>query len=216
MNYFMFATISAFSIALPCAIAVIRCKHINRRYTPLLCVLITGFLNESFSFLMIRLHNNNLIISNIYTLAEYLLYVWFFQILSSLKRKNILLLFFFGICVWVIDNFFLHTITHSNSLFRIITSLIIIWLSIDKLSHLTFSGLADHFKKIDLLLCFSFLVYFTFRGLIHVIKLFSIGYSSAFYIDLWIILCILNLLANISFFIALLWIPKQQPSIQHF
>lgn len=216
MNYFIFATISAFSIALPCAIALVRCKNIYRRYAPFIFVLVIGLLNESLSLLLIRLHNNNLINSNIYTLLEYLLYVWLFQRISELNRKSLIFLLIFGFCTWIVDNFFLHNLMHSNSLFRVVASLIILWLSINKLSLLTFNILPDYFKKTDLLLCCSFLAYFTFRGFIHVIKFFSIGHTTAFYIDLWIILCILNLLVNISFFIAILWIPKQQPSIQHF
>lgn len=216
MTYFMFATISAFSIALPCATGIIRCKHIYQRYAPFIFVLIIGLLNESLSLLLIRLFSNNLINSNIYTLLEYLLYVWFFQRISELNRKSLIVLLSLGFSIWIIDNFLLHDLLYSNSLFRVIASLIILWLSINKLSHLTFSVLPDYFKKTDLLLCFSLLSYFTFRGFIHVIKLFSIGYTTEFYIDLWIILSILNLLVNIAFFIAILWIPKQQPSIQHF
>lgn len=209
MNYFMFATISAFSIALPCATGLIRCRHIYQRYRPFLLILLIGLINESLSLLLIGLYNNNLINANIYTLIEYLLYVWFFQIISQLGKKTLWALFISGICVWSFDNLLLHSLTNSNSLFRIIASLIILWLSIDKLSCLTFNGLSDNFKRTDLLLCFSFLAYFTFRGFIHVIRFFSIGCTTEFYIDLWLILCILNLLVNFSFFIAILWIPKQ-------
>lgn len=216
MSYFMFATISAFSIALPCALSLIRCKHIYKRYMPFILILCIGLLNEGLSLSLIRLYNSNLINSNIYTLFEYILYLFFFQRISELKNKSLLILFAIGVSTWFTDNFLLHNLMHSNSVFRVIASLIILWLSINKLSLLTFNVLPDHFKKTDLLLCCSFLAYFTFRGFIHVIKLFSIGYTTAFYIDLWIILSILNLLVNISFFIAILWIPKQQPSTQHF
>lgn len=216
MNYFMFATISAFSIALPCATGLIRCKHIDRRYTPFLLVLLIGLVNESLSLLLIRLHNNNLINSNIYTLIEYLLYLWFFKLLSSLNGRISATLFIFGFFVWCLDNFILHSLMNSNSIFRIIASLIIVWLSIDKLTRLTLNGFNDRFKKTDLLLCFSFLAYFTFRGFIHVVKFFSIGQTTGFYIDLWVMLCLLNLLVNILFFIAILWIPKRQISTQYF
>lgn len=212
----MFATISAFSILLPCATGLIRCKHIHRRYTPFLIILLLGLINESLSLFLIRLYNNNLINSNIYTLIEYALYLRFFQLLSQLNKKTILLLLLIGIFVWTLDNFILHGVTNSNSIFRIIASFIILWLSIDKLTRITFNGLADKFKNTDLLLCFSFLAYFTFKGFIHVVKFYSIGHSTGFYIDLWVILCVLNLIVNISFFIAILWIPKQQISTQHF
>lgn len=216
MNYFLFTTISALSIALPCITGLCRFKQISTsRYLPLLMLLLTGLLNECLSFTMITLHKSNLINANIYTLIEYLLYVWLFYKIREQSWILIIVCLTGGLLVWAADNLVLHNLTSSNSLFRITASLVIIWFSIDKLSQLTFTGAADKYKKVDLLLCFSLLAYFTFRGFIHVFKQFSIGYTSAFQIHLWVILCVLNILVNISLCITILWIPRQQPTIPY-
>jgi hypothetical protein len=212
MNYFLFATISAFSICLPTTTALIRCKQIPDRYQPFLLILLLGLLNEGLSFILIRLYHNNLINSNIYTLLEYLLYVWFFLKLNPLTKLSIIVSVISGILIWVLDNLWLHSLMNSNSFFRIFASLLIIWFSIDKLSRLTFNRFTTHYKKTDLLLCFSFLAYFTFRAFIHVFKQFSTSQATNFHIDLWVLLSALNILVNISFFIAILWIPRQQPT----
>lgn len=216
MNYFLFTTISALSIALPCILGLYRYKLLaNSRYLPLLILLISGFLNECLSFVMIRWHHSNMVNANFYTLIEYLLYFWLFNKISYQSRIFIITGLSGGMMVWICDNILLHSLITSNSLFRIIASLVIIWLCIDKLSQLTFTGPTDKFKRSDLLLCFSLLAYFTFRGFIHVFKQFSIGQTPAFQIHLWMILCVLNILVNISLCITILWIPRQQQTIQY-
>lgn len=181
----------------------------------MLTLLLTGFLNECLSFIMITWHKSNLINANVYTLIEYLLYVWLFYKIRQQSWTSVIVSLSVGVLVWITDNVLLHDLASSNSLFRILASLIIIWFSIDKLSQLTFIGVTDKYKRVDMLLCFSLLAYFTFRGFIHVFKQFSIGHTPAFQIHLWIILCVLNILVNISLCITILWIPKQQPTIPY-
>lgn len=208
MNLYLLASISAFSIVLPATMAVIRYRHIHQRYLPFLCILIIGLLNESLSFILIRLYRTNLVNSNIYTLIEYLGYLWFFFRIQQPTNRWIWGAGTLGILIWILDNGYWNSITTSNSIFRIFSSLVVIWLSIDKVTQLTWNEAADRYKKTDLLLCFSLFAYFTFRGFIHVFKQFSFEHQVEFYIHLWSLLSILNILVNCSFFIAILWIPK--------
>lgn len=213
MNYFLFTTISALSIILPCITGLYRWKQLsNKRYFPLAVLLLSGFINEGLSFLMIVSHQSNLANANIYTLIEYLLYCWLFRRIRTYSSTFFMAVVLGGVAVWIVDNIWLHSLTGSNSLFRILASLVIIWFSIDKLSQLTFNGATDRFKKPDLLLCFSLLVYFTFRGFIHIFMRFAICHPPSFHVHLWMILCVFNILVNLSLCITILWIPKQPPT----
>lgn len=217
MNYFMFSMISALSIVLPCITGLYRCKQIRtNRYLPLLILVLTGLINESFSFIMIYWHRSNMINSNLYTLIEYILYCWLFRKIREHSDHLFIPALLAGTLIWFTDNIILHSITTSNSLFRIVASLMIIWFAIDKLSQLIFKAATDAYKKPDLLLCFSLLAYFTFRGFLHVFKQFSFGHTQEFYIHLWMILCVLNILVNISLCITFLWIPKQPPTTRYY
>lgn len=210
MDYFLFATISAFSIVVPTSIVLYRSKQIPGRYLPFMLLLCIGFLNEVLSYSLIINKITNLVNSNIYTLFEYLLYMNLFYRIGTITKKWIPIYFFLGIAIWVTDNLLIHKLTQSNSLFKIGLSLIIIWLSINKLTGLCLNGAADRFKKTDLLLCFSLLAYFTFSSFVHLFNQFAPEQSPEFYIQLWMILALLNILVNITFSIAILWIPKQQ------
>ncbi len=212
----MFTMISALSIILPCITGLSRCKQFtSTRYLPLLILVLTGLLNECFSFIMIYWHRSNMINSNLYTLIEYILYCWLFHKIRERSDRLFIPALLAGSLIWFTDNILLHSLTTSNSLFRIMASLMIIWFSIDKISQLTFNGATNNYKKPDLLLCFSLLAYFTFRGFLHVFKQFSIGHTQGFYIHLWMILCVLNILVNISLCITFLWIPKQPPTTRY-
>lgn len=211
MSYFLFTMISALSIALPCIAGLFHFKQILlKRNLPLFILLFVGLINETISFLMIKCHKPNLLNSNVFTFIEYLIYVWLFMNIRSKGFKSIWIGLFIGITTWVLDNFILHSLYSSNSLFRIVSSLMICWFCIDRLSELTITVVADRFKKIDLLLCLSLLAYFTFRGFILIFKQFAPIQTADFYTDLWIIIATLNILVNISFSIVILCLPKAQ------
>lgn len=128
MNLYLLASISAFSIVLPATMAVIRYRHIHQRYLPFLCILIIGLLNESLSFILIRLYRTNLVNSNIYTLIEYLGYLWFFFRIQQPTNRWIWGACTLGILIWILDNGYWNSISTSNSIFRIFSSLVVIWL----------------------------------------------------------------------------------------
>ncbi|MBX9733359.1 MAG: hypothetical protein K2X37_04805, partial [Chitinophagaceae bacterium] len=153
--------------------------------------------------------------ANVYTLIEFLLYYWLFNQLKKTAKLFGSIILLLGLLVWITDNVILHPLSTSNSLFRLFSSLVIIWYSVEKLSELTLYRVADRFKKTDLLLCFSLLVYFTFKGFIHVVNAFSIVQAKLYFIHLWMILCFLNILVNLSIFIVVLCIPKQQATIPY-
>ena len=178
-------------------------------------MLIVGLLNESVGYLMIRIYRNNLLNSNIYTLVEFVLFLWFFYRIKQQKFIWLLVAGSLGLAAWMLDNLWLHSIMESNSIFRIFSSLIIVWLSIDKITQLILNGIMDPFKKSDLLFCFGFFAYFTYRSFIHIFKLFTLSHPPSFYADFWLILAILNILINITYTIGILWIPKQQEPMAH-
>jgi hypothetical protein len=215
MNFYLFSAISAFSITIPCAMAIYSYKQMKTRYNPLLAILFLGFLNETISWLMIQFYGSNLITANVYTLIEFLLYYHLFNRLKKKTKIFSVTILVLGLLVWITDNLILHTLFTSNSLFRLFSSLVIIWYSVEKLAELTLYRVADRFKKPDLLLCFSLLVYFTFKGFIHVVNAFSIVQTPLYFIHLWMILCFLNILVNLSIFIVVLCIPKPQATIRY-
>ena len=172
-----------------------------------------GLLNEGISYAMILLHRNNMANSNIYTLIEFLLFLWLFYRLTNRKPTYFLVFGFLGLATWIADNFIMHTIWHDDALFRMIGSLFIVYLSMDKINQVLFNGLKEIYKQTDLLLCISFFVYYTYKTFISTFNVFPMGLPNEFYTRLWLILSLINIATNFIYMIAILWIPKQQEYI---
>ncbi len=174
-----------------------------------------GLANESTSYYLIMNRGNNMISSNIYTLIEFGLFLWFFYGLSNRKAHTYWLLGFSGITLWIADNIFMHDVDGDNTVFRVLSFAIILLLSMNKISRVILNEQKQPYKKTDLLLCISFFMYYTYQGFVTIFNMFPIGVSTEFYTRLWLILAITNLITNIVYTVAILWIPKQQPYTLH-
>ena len=161
MNYFWIFILSAFSIVLPVGATLVRLRRLPKRYIPLAVLFWMGLANEGISYAMILLHRNNMANSNIYTLIEFLLLLWFFYRLTNRKASYFFVFGFLGLATWIADNFIMHTIWHDDALFRMIGSFFIVYVSMDKINQVLFNGLKEIYKQTDLLLCISFFVYYT-------------------------------------------------------
>lgn len=210
MNYFWVFVVSAFSITIPAIFALFRIKRLGKRYLPILFLFLLGLLNESISYLMIRGYKTNLVNSNLYTYIECLVLIWFFYRIKRQRLSWIYLSVTIITMVWILDNCWWHSINHNNVIFRIFSSVLIIWLSMDKINELLISGTADRFKTTDLLICIAFLVYHAYRILLHIFNLVTIANNESFIITIWLIHSLLNMLANITYTIAILCIPRQK------
>lgn len=207
--------VSAFSIALPVIFSMARLKRFGKRYRSLLFLFTTGLLNEVTSYWMIKQYRNNLPNSNIYTLIEYLLLTWLFWDISKQKFSRVRLALIAAMIIWIADNFWWHTLAESNIIFRTYASLMLVSLSMDKINQLLMGSFGDPYKNTDLLLCLSLLGFHTYRVWINIFHLFVKSMTPAFFVSLWLILCCMNLLANITYSIAILCIPKQKNYIRY-
>lgn len=210
MNYFWVFMVSAFSISLPATVSLVRRKRMGKRYRPLLILLIVGLINEFISYGMIRWHHNNLVNSNLYTYGECLLLLWFFYSIKNQRLSWIYLSVTLATLIWILDNGWLHSLNHNNSIFRIFSSILVIWLSMDKINQLLMTGATDRFKTTDLLICTAFLTYYAYRTLLHIFNLFTLSTQRDFTTLLWLIHTLINFLTNIILTLAILCIPRQK------
>lgn len=149
--------------------------------------------------------------SNLYILFEYLLLIWLFKRWNHWKLLISLVFFISGITVWIIDNVLLHSIANNNSLFRLTYSIIIMLLSMVQICKILISSTGTLVKNAQYILCFAFVIYYSFKAYFESFNLFNIGISDRFYYWLWLILNIVNLFTNIIYTYAILWIKKNMP-----
>ena len=203
-----------YSIVIASAIGLIRFNKILPLYRPFIIILFLGLINHTLSVIFNETIRNNAVNSNVYVLGESLLYLFLFKNWGAFNKKNTLFysLFIFLTGLWVYDNLIWHSLHITNSLFRIVSSFILIFLSIGELNKLIITAKKNLFYNAIFLICCGIIIYFSYKAIIEVFFFIQLKASQQFYINIFAILVFVNLFVNLIFAWAVLWIPKKQKS----
>jgi hypothetical protein len=211
MNSYTLSLVSGFSITLAAIIGLVRFRKILSSYRPFIFIVWIAFLNEIVSALVIRFTGSNTINGNIYVLMESLLFVWLFSNWGAMQKRKwfiptILILL---TCIWIYNSFILYSITEYSPIFRIFSSFILIFLSIDQINKLIVQELGNILHNPKFLVCIGVIIYHTYRAIMEIFFL-KVGTSANFVGHIFSILDYVNLLVNLIFALAVLWIPTRQ------
>ena len=210
--YLLLVSLGSYSIVLAAVIALIRFKKIPAKYHPFVFLVWLALLNEMLSTFLIYRIRNNAINSNIYVLCEFLLALWLFDNLGLFHKKRI----YYQCClflmplIWLLDSVVTHPLNQFSSVFRILYSFTLVLFSIDYINYVFFSEKENILRNTGFLICLAFLIYFSFKGLLEIFYLFRLKPISGFYRSLLLIINILNLVANLIYAFAMLWIRKKE------
>lgn len=211
MFFTVLSNTSAFSMIIACVIGMARFAGILPAYRPFVFFIWMAVANDLFSYLVINTSNNNVINSNLYVLVEYgLLLMTFCRLDGSRMAKRYYFLFIAGAGVWILDNLLLHSLDHINSIFRVSYSVVILLLSIRQLSVLIVSEKRSLSRNAVLLMSVSFMFFFSFKAFFETFYILQPPFSRSFYFNLFAIFWVINLLTNLTYAIAILWIPRKQ------
>lgn len=210
MNY-QLSVIFSFSITIAAVIGWIRFKKINPTYYPFLICVWVGLLNEILSYIIAHTGHSTAVNNNIYVLAESLLFTWQFKNWGLFQRSKYL---FVGILVsfsifWYVESFFVPRITYITSYFRVFYSFVIILMSINIINELLIRERTNMLKSSAFLICTAFVIYYTYKVIVGVFWLYGLGGSRQFRISIVSILIYINLLTNLIYALAVLWMPTK-------
>jgi hypothetical protein len=191
-------------------IGVVRFKRIHRSYYPFICFLWLAVINEIASLILIRIFKTNAPNSNIYILLEFILLIWLFSNWSFTKHSRLILILIILLLLWIVDNLIIHSLFEFNSVFTVVASFVILYLSINEINHVLFSDAKKLFRNSRFIISLTFLIYFSYNATVEVFYIFKINFSDSFYHNLFLVLVFLNLFANLMYAIATLWIPTKQ------
>lgn len=210
MSY-QLAVIFTFSIAIAAIIGWIRFKVINPAYYPFLYCIWIGLLNEIIGYVFARSGLSNAINNNIYVLAEAILFTWQFKNWGLFRRVKKLFIVLLGsyVIFWFIESILLGRIIYTTSYFRVFYSFIIVLMSINIINEQLVSEKRNFLKSPIFLICLGFVIYYTYKVLVGVFWLYGLGGSRQFRINLIWILIYINLLTNLIYALAVLWMPRR-------
>ncbi|MBE7172812.1 MAG: hypothetical protein INR73_19710 [Williamsia sp.] len=211
-SYHILVTIGAYSIALAALIGVFRFQQISNKYRPFVYVVWLALFNEALSTYLIYRIRNSAMNSNIYVLFEFFLVLWLFNNLGLFRQKKAYLIFclFLMPVVWLLDIVILHPFTRFSSIYRIVYSFTLLLFSIDYINYVFFSEKENMLRNPGFLICLGFLIYFSSKGLFEFFYIFRIKRFKNFYLILLYTMGTVNLLANLIYAYAMLWIRKKE------
>ncbi len=206
---------SSYSAFLPAVISIFKYKNSLKSFQPFFYFIWLAAANEALSILCKHLWKNNAVNSNIYVLIEFIILLWLFYLWN---QQNFSILFYritgtAGVLIWIVENLIFHSIATFDSLFRVLYSFMIVYLSIEQLNLLILQRINKFYLNAQFIICSTFLLYFTYRALCEVFFFVDIQMSIAFYTRLYIILLIIILFSNLLYAIAAICIPTKQKFI---
>lgn len=201
----------SFSIFIASVIGWVRFRQIHPTYYPFLYCTWLALANELLGYFLINYGYSNAININIYVLAEALLYTWQFRKWDVMERYRNLVLILVPVLIvfWGVEAFLIAGIRHTITYFRIFYAFILVLFSIDTLNHQVLSERTAILKNPVFLICIGFMVYYTFTVIIGVFWIYGFGGSSSFRRHMVWILIYINLVVNLVFALAVLWMPKK-------
>ena len=211
MNYTTIVLFS-FSIFIAGIIAIFRFKDINKVYYPFLYCIWLGCINEALSYILVRAHYNSSINNNIYVLAESLFILLFFKNLGLFKNSAILFYCMLTsyILGWSTENFMTNSINSLNVYFTIFYSFTIVLMSVSTINELISSSSTNILRNPVFLICAGFIIYYTLKVLVHSFWLYGLNSSRNFLLKVYIIMIYVNLLSNLIYALAVLWMPRKR------
>lgn len=214
MNFDLNAAFSL-SIAIGAVIALVRIRRIEDRYAPFLVLTWTGLLNEIASIVLVSRGYSNAATYNLYTLAESLLILWQFKrwgLFQRVPRFYTFLLLLLPLS-WCCESIVYRTLFQFNSYFIIFYSFLIVMGAIYTLSEMLFYEGPALWRQPPFLICMGFVIYFTYSTLTEVFWVFGLAHSKTFRVRIYEVLAYINLLVNLIYATALLWMPTKLRSI---
>jgi hypothetical protein len=211
MNYYL-ATIFSFTIVIAAIIGWIRFSKIDPAFYPFLFLVSLGTMNEITSYIVIQQRHSNAVNANIYSLLESILICWQFKNWRLFARNNNL--FYFIVCMlvvlWLVENFYLSSIFDFDSYFNITYGLIICFMSMRLINQLVLVDKTNLQLNPIFLICFCFSVFYMYSALIEIFWIWGLGGSKSFRLNIYRIFSYINLFSNLTYAIAMLWIPRKR------
>ena len=188
-----------------------RFKTIEPAYYFFLILIWVGLINETINFFLSRAHYSNQVNSNIYSLAQSLLIVLFFNRLGLFERSK---WFFYAtlcffILAWFIDNFILSA-ENFSSYFTAVTSFIYVLMSISMINRLIVAEVKFLTRNPVFVICIGFILFFTCALIVEIFWIYGLNASDSFLLGVYLIKTYINIVINLIYALAIIWMPKKR------
>ncbi|GAA4736815.1 hypothetical protein [Flavisolibacter ginsenosidimutans] len=188
-------------------IGLLRFRKIDYRYHPFLFLVWSASIQEILSIIILYRGYSNSVFYNVYSLAEALLLCWQFRRWEVLKSKLFYRVLQAGLALFWLVEWLTASRNDFLSFFIIAYSFLVVLLSITGVNQLLFQDTLPLYRNPVFLLCLCFILYFGVSALVETFWMTGLKGSKVFRLNVYALLCYINLLTNLFFALAILWMP---------
>lgn len=207
--------ILSMSIVFPLFIGIVRWKQMDTSYYPFIYNLFAVFMVE----VIIKLLNNHptgiVNAVNVFSLADFCLFAWLFHnlgLFNGNKKIFLLILIAAGIA-WVYITFFVTRFSNINNPYLLLYSAALIFFSVTTFNKIVVHQRINIFTNARFWICIGIIIFYSFFILTRATDL-STGVlkhvSKSFKDNLQLINTYSNLLVNLLYAVAVIWIPRKK------
>lgn len=201
--------ILSLSIIIPLLTGLVRYKHINKDYHPLILLLVIGFINEVVSYTFFY-NTSNAIPTNIYFLCEFLLFTIQFRMWGNILQKNSTYYTILAVMIilWLIENIILGQIINFSPLFQIGYSFMLVLIAVNQLNWMVVNEKGRLMNNAIFIICISIITFFSYKVLTEVFYYYATNgklRKNIFTLEVY-----LNVMYNILLTIAIICMPQKK------
>lgn len=192
--------------------SIVRWKSIEKNYVPVVLFMWIALLDEVVSDISIYFFRTNAPNTNVYLLLSTLVIVYQLKVWGAirLKRGFAYLCVLTFVLLWGYENFIYSSVWNFNSYTAILFYLLIVILSVRTLGQNIASNEKYQINRVVFLICMAFIIKYTSSIIIELFWIYGLTSSSIFLRSVYRLTTYVNLLVNIFYAIAVLWIPKKR------
>src|SRR5258708_16686758 len=150
---------------------LVRLNRIKKSsYQPFFILIVAGVVSELVSaFIIYVLLGHNAVPNNIYSLLEWFLIAWQFQVWGLLRNRKTLFYILLAIpCLfWVVEDLAFGQILYFPPYFRVMKCLMVVLFSVNTINFMITHEYRNLFRNPTFLICISFIIYFIYRIVFH-------------------------------------------------
>ena len=210
MTSFAFILVASYSIIVANIIGLIRLPVIHHSYQPFLLIILLSLINEVVSHLLIYYRKSNAISNNLIGPLDAMLWLWQFRRWNVVKHLMHATTIVMLLCLWVTENMFLDKLNTFSSFYAIAFSYVMVIFSIMQVARQINEQQENLLSNAKFLIGCGSILFFTYRILVESFYLQDAQSSSSFLSNVFSILALINLIVNLLFAMAALWIPVRQ------
>ncbi len=217
-NIFTFQQLlqSGGSIFLAAFIALYLFPKVSLQWFPVMSLVCIAAVNELLSIYLISQGNYSHTNNNIYVLVEAVLILLQFKTAGTFTYRPKL---FMALCagilfVWLLENFYISSISKFYPMFRIFSALIMVGLSIYYINILAVFSRKKLYKDAQFILAVAWLIFFSSKVITEIFWISALRDSHMLKTNIFDIFLYINLFVNILYALALICIPTKYSNIK--